>query len=59
MKRAVSISLGSSARDKKVSIRFGNETVEIQRIGTDGDVEKAAACTSNWMGKWTLSASTE
>ncbi len=41
MKRAVSISLGSSARDKKVTIRFGNETVEIQRIGTDGDVEKA------------------
>ncbi len=41
MKRAISISLGSSARDKKVTIRFGNETVEIQRIGTDGDVEKA------------------
>lgn len=41
MKRAVSISLGSSARDKKVTVRFGSETIEIQRIGTDGDVEKA------------------
>lgn len=41
MKRAVSISLGSSARDKKVTVRFGSESIEIQRIGTDGDVEKA------------------
>ncbi len=41
MKRAVSISLGSSSRDKKVTVRFGKETVEIERIGTDGDVEKA------------------
>lgn len=41
MKRAVSISLGSSKRDKKVTARFGNETIEIERIGTDGDVEKA------------------
>ncbi len=41
MKRAVSISLGSSQRDKKVTVRFGGETVEIERIGTDGDVEKA------------------
>ena len=41
MKRAVSISLGSSQRDKKVTVRFGNETIQIERIGTDGDVEKA------------------
>ncbi len=41
MKRAVSISLGSSARDKKVTVRFGSETIEIERVGTDGDVEKA------------------
>lgn len=41
MKRAVSISLGSSQRDKKVTVRFGDETIEIERIGTDGDVEKA------------------
>ncbi len=41
MKRAVSISLGSSSRDKKATVRFGKEMVEIERIGTDGDVEKA------------------
>ncbi|MDW8226401.1 MAG: hypothetical protein RMJ60_01210 [Anaerolineales bacterium] len=41
MKRAVSISLGSSKRDKKVTVRFGDEIIEIERIGTDGDVEKA------------------
>ncbi|MEZ0397187.1 MAG: quinate 5-dehydrogenase [Anaerolineales bacterium] len=41
MKRAVSISLGSSQRDKKVTVRFGEETIQIERIGTDGDVEKA------------------
>jgi hypothetical protein len=41
MKRAVSISLGSSQRDKKVTVRFGDETIQIERIGTDGDVEKA------------------
>ncbi len=41
MKRAVSISLGSSKRDKKVVIEFGGEPVQVERIGTDGDVEKA------------------
>ena len=40
MKRAVSISLGSSQRDKRVEVSFGGETVEIERIGTDGDAEK-------------------
>jgi len=41
MKRAVSISLGSSTRDKKVSITLLGEEITIERIGTDGDVEKA------------------
>ncbi len=41
MKHAVSISLGSSARNKKVEITLGGETIVIERIGTDGD-EKAA-----------------
>ncbi len=41
MKRAVSISLGSSKRDKKVIVHFANEAVQIERIGTNGDVEKA------------------
>lgn len=42
MKRAVSISIGSSKRDKAVQIELLGETVSIERIGTDGDMEKAA-----------------
>jgi hypothetical protein len=42
MKRAVSISIGSSKRDKTVEIQLLGETVRIERIGTDGDMEKAA-----------------
>lgn len=41
MKRAVSISLGSSTRDKKVTFTLLGEEITIERIGTDGDVEKA------------------
>ena len=42
MKRAVSVSLGSSKRDKKVEVELLGEQVSIERIGTDGDMEKAA-----------------
>jgi hypothetical protein len=42
MKRAVSISIGSSIRDKAVQIELLGEKVQIERIGTDGDMEKAA-----------------
>ncbi len=42
MKRAVSISLGSSKRDKSVEVELLGEQVRIERIGTDGDMEKAA-----------------
>ncbi|RLC86525.1 MAG: quinate 5-dehydrogenase [Chloroflexi bacterium] len=41
MKRAVSVSLGSSTRDKKVTITLLGEEITLERIGTDGDVEKA------------------
>ena len=41
MKRAVSISLGSSKRDKSVTIILGGEQILVERIGTDGDVPKA------------------
>lgn len=37
MKRIVSISLGSSKRNKKVQARFFGEDFQIERIGTDGD----------------------
>jgi hypothetical protein len=42
MKRAVSVSIGSSKRDKAVEIELLGERVRIERIGTDGDMEKAA-----------------
>jgi len=41
MKRAVSISLGSSKRDKRVNIQLKGEIIQVERIGTDGDVDKA------------------
>src|SRR5580700_1676906 len=40
MKRVVSISLGSSKRDKKVTASFFGTEFEIERLGTDGDMAK-------------------
>ncbi len=42
MKRAVSISIGSSKRNKAVEVELLGEIVSIERVGTDGDMEKAA-----------------
>ena len=42
MKRAVSISIGSSKRNKTVEVTLLGEKVSIERIGTDGDMEAAA-----------------
>jgi len=41
VKRAVSISLGSSQRDKSVTINLNGEDILVERIGTDGDIAKA------------------
>ncbi|MGD8553884.1 MAG: hypothetical protein PVJ32_00470, partial [Anaerolineales bacterium] len=51
MKRAVSISIGSSRRDKAVEIDLLGERVLIERIGTDGDMEKAARLYQELDGK--------
>ncbi len=51
MKRAVSISIGSSKRDKSVQIELLGETVQLERIGTDGDIEKAARLYQELDGK--------
>jgi len=40
MKRVVSISLGSSKRDKKVEVEILGEKFILERIGTDGSQEK-------------------
>lgn len=41
MKRVVSVSLGSSKRDSKVETEVLGEKILIERIGTDGNKEKA------------------
>lgn len=41
MKHVVSISLGSSKRDHKVEAEFLGEEFLIERIGTDGDMDRA------------------
>ena len=42
MKKAVSVSIGSSKRNKVVEVELLGEKVHIERIGTDGDMEAAA-----------------
>ncbi len=42
MKRAVSISIGSSKRNKALEVTLLGEKISIERIGTDGDMEAAA-----------------
>ena len=51
MKRAVSISIGSSKRDKRVEIELLGEKVVLERIGTDGDMAKAARLFQELDGK--------
>ena len=43
MKRAVSVSLGSSKRDKKVVVELNGQKIEIERRGTNGDKHQAKA----------------
>jgi hypothetical protein len=51
MKHAVSISIGSSKRDKTVEITLLGEKVRLERIGTDGDMKKAAQLYKEMDGK--------
>ncbi len=51
MKRVVSISLGSSQRNHKTTAEFGGQTFDIERIGTDGDKQKAIALIQKLDGK--------
>lgn len=41
MKRVVSVSIGSSERDHVAEIELLGEQVRVERIGTDGDIDKA------------------
>ena len=51
MKRAVSVSLGSSTRDKKVIVELEGEKISVERIGTDGDVPRARQLYAELDGK--------
>ncbi len=51
MKRAVSISLGSSKRNSMVELTLLGQRVCIERIGTDGDMERAAQLYSELDGQ--------
>ena len=51
MKRVVSVSLGTSARDKAVTAQFGGCEVHIERIGTDGSKRKFAEVIADLDGK--------
>ena len=41
MKHAISISLGSSKRDKSVKVNLNGQEILVERIGTNGNIEKA------------------
>ncbi len=41
MKHVVSVSIGSSKRDHRVVLVIGGEDIIVERIGTDGDLQKA------------------
>ena len=51
MKVAVSVSLGSNARDHEASIRILGETVVIRREGTNGDIKLAQKKMREYDGK--------
>jgi len=51
MKHVVSISLGSSSRDKKAEFKLGGETILMERIGCNGDEKKARALFNEMDGK--------
>jgi hypothetical protein len=51
MKHAVSISIGSSQRDKVIETTLLGERIRLERIGTDGDMQRAAELFSELDGQ--------
>ncbi|MDQ7793927.1 MAG: quinate 5-dehydrogenase [bacterium] len=51
MKRIVSISLGSSERDKKVEVDLLGERFSVERVGTDGNITRAVELLRELDGK--------
>ncbi len=51
MKRVVSVSLGSSTRDHQVEMEILGQRIRIERIGTNGDLQRAIALMRELDGK--------
>ena len=51
MKRIMSVSLGSSSRDHSVETEIIGQRVSIQRIGTNGDIDKAIELVQKYDGQ--------
>lgn len=51
MKRVVSVSLGSAKRNHAVDVELLGEQCRVERIGTDGDLQKAIAMVKELDGK--------
>lgn len=51
MKRVVSVSIGSSKRDHRIELDVLGEKVILERIGTDGDIERARSILADLDGK--------
>jgi len=51
VRHVVSVSLGSSTRDHKVTVELLGQSIIMERIGTDGDVEKAVQLYEGLDGK--------
>ena len=51
MKRVVSVSLGSSKRDKKVQVNFFGTDFEVERVGSDGDKKQYRQMIADLDGK--------
>jgi len=51
MKHVVSVSLGSVARNKTIIVQIAGEEIIIERIGTGGDIKKAAGIIQEYDGK--------
>jgi hypothetical protein len=51
VKHVVSISLGSSSRDKKTTLKLGEESIIMERIGCDGNEQQAKSLYAQMDGK--------
>ena len=51
MKRIVSVSIGASSRDHRVTVNICGQGFIIERIGTDGDINKAVSLIKELDGK--------